>query len=60
MATQKKKTTGRKKTSSRSKKKKTASLRSEIFGVILVAIGIVGILQLGFVGKVFLRFLKCG
>lgn len=53
MATQKKKTTGRKKTSSRSKKKKTASLRSEIFGVILVTIGIVGILQLGFVGKGF-------
>lgn len=53
MATQKKKTTGRKKTSSRSKKKKSASLRSEIVGVILVAFGIVGILQLGFIGRVF-------
>ncbi|EPT8860485.1 TPA: DNA translocase FtsK [Listeria innocua] len=53
MATQKKKTTGRKKTSTRSKKKKSASFRLEITGAVLIAIGIIGILQLGFVGRGF-------
>ncbi|MBC1374240.1 DNA translocase FtsK [Listeria sp. FSL L7-0091] len=53
MATQKKKTTGRKKSSTRSKKKKSASFRLEITGAILIAIGIIGILQLGFVGRGF-------
>ncbi|MBF2646138.1 FtsK/SpoIIIE family DNA translocase [Listeria innocua] len=53
MATQKKKTAGRKKTSTRSKKKKSASFRLEITGAVLIAIGIIGILQLGFVGRGF-------
>lgn len=53
MATQKKKTTGRKKTSTRSKKKKSASFRIEITGIVLIAIGLIGILQLGFIGRVF-------
>ncbi|MBC1440522.1 FtsK/SpoIIIE family DNA translocase [Listeria innocua] len=53
MATQKKKTAGRKKTSTRSKKKKSASFRLEIMGAVLIAIGIIGILQLGFVGRGF-------
>ncbi|MBC1527158.1 DNA translocase FtsK [Listeria seeligeri] len=53
MATQKKKTTARKKTTSRSKKKKTASLRVEITGIVFIAIGLIGILQLGFVGRGF-------
>lgn len=53
MATQKKKTAGRKKTSTRSKKKKAASFRLEITGAVLIAIGIIGILQLGFVGRGF-------
>ncbi|EAA0093108.1 DNA translocase FtsK [Listeria innocua] len=53
MATQKKKTAGRKKTSTRSKKKKSASFRLEITGTVLIAIGIIGILQLGFVGRGF-------
>ncbi|MBC2153577.1 FtsK/SpoIIIE family DNA translocase [Listeria innocua] len=53
MATQKKKTAGRKKTSTRSKKKKSASFRIEITGAVLIAIGIIGILQLGFVGRGF-------
>lgn len=53
MATQKKKTTGRKKTSTRSKKKKSASFRIEITGIVLIAIGLIGILQLGFIGRGF-------
>ncbi|HBM4257742.1 TPA: DNA translocase FtsK [Listeria innocua] len=53
MATQKKKSAGRKKTSTRSKKKKAASFRLEITGAVLIAIGIIGILQLGFVGRGF-------
>ncbi|EHY9142326.1 DNA translocase FtsK [Listeria innocua] len=53
MATQKKKTAGRMKTSTRSKKKKSASFRLEITGAVLIAIGIIGILQLGFVGRGF-------
>ncbi|MBC1924348.1 FtsK/SpoIIIE family DNA translocase [Listeria innocua] len=53
MATQKKKSAGRKKTSTRSKKKKSASFRLEITGAVLIAIGIIGILQLGFVGRGF-------
>ncbi|HDA9567208.1 TPA: DNA translocase FtsK [Listeria innocua] len=53
MATQKKKTAGRKITSTRSKKKKSASFRLEITGAVLIAIGIIGILQLGFVGRGF-------
>ncbi|MHC5441200.1 FtsK/SpoIIIE family DNA translocase [Listeria monocytogenes] len=53
MATQKKKTSGRKKSSTRSKKKQSASFRLEITGVILIAIGVIGLLQLGFVGRVF-------
>ncbi|EAD5842077.1 TPA: DNA translocase FtsK [Listeria innocua] len=53
MATQKKKTAGRKKTSTRSKKKKSASFRLEITGAVLIATGIIGILQLGFVGRGF-------
>ncbi|EIM0150250.1 DNA translocase FtsK [Listeria monocytogenes] len=53
MATQKKKTSGRKKTSTRSKKKQSASFRLEITGVILIAIGVIGLLQLGFVGRGF-------
>ncbi|MBC2337449.1 cell division protein FtsK [Listeria innocua] len=53
MATQKKKTAGRKKTSTRSKKKKSASFRLEITCAVLIAIGIIGILQLGFVGRGF-------
>lgn len=53
MATQKKKTTGRKKTSTRSKKKKSASFRIEITGIMLIAIGLIGILQLGFIGRGF-------
>ncbi len=53
MATQKKKTSGRKKASTRSKKKQSASFRLEITGVILIAIGVIGLLQLGFVGRVF-------
>lgn len=53
MATQKKKTTGRKKTSTRSKKKKSASFRIEIKGIVLIAIGLIGILQLGFIGRGF-------
>ncbi|HAP0446929.1 TPA: DNA translocase FtsK [Listeria innocua] len=53
METQKKKTAGRKKTSTRSKKKKSASFRLEITGAVLIAIGIIGILQLGFVGRGF-------
>ncbi|EAE3382083.1 DNA translocase FtsK [Listeria monocytogenes] len=53
MATQKKKTSGRKKSSTRSKKKQSASFRLEITGVILIAIGVIGLLQLGFVGRGF-------
>lgn len=53
MATQKKKTSGRKKSSTRSKKKQSASFRLEITGVVLIAIGIIGLLQLGFVGRGF-------
>ncbi|EAD3747280.1 DNA translocase FtsK [Listeria monocytogenes] len=53
MAIQKKKTSGRKKSSTRSKKKQSASFRLEITGVILIAIGVIGLLQLGFVGRVF-------
>lgn len=53
MATQKKKTSGRKKLSTRSKKKQSASFRLEITGVVLIAIGIIGLLQLGFIGRVF-------
>lgn len=53
MATQKKKTTGRKKTSTRSKKKKSASFRIEITGIVIIAIGLIGILQLGFIGRGF-------
>ncbi|MBC1462531.1 DNA translocase FtsK [Listeria welshimeri] len=53
MATQKKKTTGRNKTSTRSKKKKSASFRIEITGIVLIAIGLIGILQLGFIGRGF-------
>ncbi|HAO6659430.1 TPA: DNA translocase FtsK [Listeria monocytogenes] len=53
MATQKKKTSGRKKSSTRSKKKQSASFRVEITGVILIAIGVIGLLQLGFVGRGF-------
>ncbi|MBC1979985.1 FtsK/SpoIIIE family DNA translocase [Listeria welshimeri] len=53
MATQKKKTAGRKKTSTRSKKKKSASFRIEITGIVLIAIGLIGILQLGFIGRGF-------
>ncbi|MBF2357167.1 DNA translocase FtsK [Listeria welshimeri] len=53
MATQKKKTGGRKKTSTRSKKKKSASFRIEITGIVLIAIGLIGILQLGFIGRGF-------
>ncbi|HCA3773317.1 TPA: DNA translocase FtsK [Listeria monocytogenes] len=53
MARQKKKTSGRKKSSTRSKKKQSASFRLEITGVILIAIGVIGLLQLGFVGRVF-------
>lgn len=53
MATQKKKTTGRKKTSTRSRKKKSASFRIEITGIVLIAIGLIGILQLGFIGRGF-------
>lgn len=53
MATQKKKTSGRKKSSTRSKKKKSASFRLEITGVVLIAIGIIGLLQLGFIGRGF-------
>ncbi|MBC2251808.1 DNA translocase FtsK [Listeria welshimeri] len=53
MATQKKKTTGRKKTSTRSKKKKSAAFRIEITGIVLIAIGLIGILQLGFIGRGF-------
>lgn len=53
MVTQKKKTTGRKKTSTRSKKKKSASFRIEITGIVLIAIGLIGILQLGFIGRGF-------
>ncbi|NVX21220.1 DNA translocase FtsK [Listeria monocytogenes] len=53
MATQKKKTSGRKKSSIRSKKKQSASFRLEITGVILIAIGVIGLLQLGFVGRGF-------
>ncbi|EAD2050690.1 DNA translocase FtsK [Listeria monocytogenes] len=53
MATQKKKTSGRKKSSTRSKKKQSASFRLEITGVILIAIGVIGLLQLGFVGRSF-------
>ncbi|MBC1805649.1 DNA translocase FtsK [Listeria sp. FSL L7-0993] len=51
MATQKKKTSGRKKSSTRSKKKQSASFRLEITGVVLIAIGIIGLLQLGFIGR---------
>ncbi|MDT0048400.1 DNA translocase FtsK [Listeria cossartiae subsp. cayugensis] len=51
MATQKKKTSGRKKASTRSKKKQSASFRLEITGVVLIAIGIIGLLQLGFIGR---------
>lgn len=53
MATQKKKTSGRKKSSTRSKKKQSASFRLEITGVVLIAIGIIGLLQLGFIGRGF-------
>ncbi|CWU57554.1 FtsK/SpoIIIE family DNA translocase [Listeria monocytogenes] len=53
MATQKKKTSGRKKSSTRSKKKQSVSFRLEITGVILIAIGVIGLLQLGFVGRGF-------
>ncbi|EAF4580872.1 DNA translocase FtsK [Listeria monocytogenes] len=53
MATQKKKTSGRIKSSTRSKKKQSASFRLEITGVILIAIGVIGLLQLGFVGRGF-------
>ncbi|EAF2387914.1 DNA translocase FtsK [Listeria monocytogenes] len=53
MATQKKKTSGRKKSSTRSKKKQSASFHLEITGVILIAIGVIGLLQLGFVGRGF-------
>ncbi|EAD4836994.1 DNA translocase FtsK [Listeria monocytogenes] len=53
MATQKKKTSGRKKSSTRSKKKQSASFRLEITGIILIAIGVIGLLQLGFVGRGF-------
>ncbi|EGC8431609.1 DNA translocase FtsK [Listeria monocytogenes] len=53
MATQKKKTSGRKKSSTRSKKKQSASFCLEITGVILIAIGVIGLLQLGFVGRGF-------
>ncbi|EJB4756901.1 DNA translocase FtsK [Listeria monocytogenes] len=53
MATQKKKMSGRKKSSTRSKKKQSASFRLEITGVILIAIGVIGLLQLGFVGRGF-------
>ncbi|HAA6506816.1 TPA_asm: cell division protein FtsK [Listeria monocytogenes] len=53
MATQKKKTSGRKKSSTRSKKKQSASFRLEITGGILIAIGVIGLLQLGFVGRGF-------
>lgn len=53
MATQKKKTSGRKKSSTRSKKKQSTSFRLEITGVVLIAIGIIGLLQLGFVGRGF-------
>ncbi|EHD4862489.1 DNA translocase FtsK [Listeria monocytogenes] len=53
MATQKKKTSGRKKSSTRSKKKQSASFRLEITRVILIAIGVIGLLQLGFVGRGF-------
>ncbi|EAD7690660.1 DNA translocase FtsK [Listeria monocytogenes] len=53
MATQKKKTSGRKKSSTRSKKKQSASFRLEITGVVLIAIGVIGLLQLGFVGRGF-------
>ncbi|MCE8066462.1 DNA translocase FtsK [Listeria monocytogenes] len=53
MATQKKKTSGRKKSPTRSKKKQSASFRLEITGVILIAIGVIGLLQLGFVGRGF-------
>ncbi|WP_459395858.1 FtsK/SpoIIIE family DNA translocase [Listeria monocytogenes] len=53
MATQKKKTSGRKKSSTRSKKKQSASFRLEITGVILIAIGVIGLLQLGLVGRGF-------
>lgn len=48
-----KKTSGRKKSSTRSKKKQSASFRLEITGVILIAIGVIGLLQLGFVGRGF-------
>ncbi|EQC2287703.1 DNA translocase FtsK, partial [Listeria monocytogenes] len=36
-----------------SKKKQSASFRLEITGVILIAIGVIGLLQLGFVGRGF-------
>ncbi len=55
----KRKTSGRKKSSTRSKKKQSASFRLEITGVILIAIGVIGLLQLGFVGRGFLLWLKC-
>ncbi|ENM0274290.1 DNA translocase FtsK [Listeria monocytogenes] len=58
MATQKKKTSGRKKSSTRSKKKQSASFRLEITGVILIAIGVIGLLQLGFVGRGFFALVE--
>lgn len=54
-----KKRSGRKKSSTRSKKKQSASFRLEITGVILIAIGVIGLLQLGFVGRGFLPWLRC-
>lgn len=51
MATQKKKTTTRKRTNARSKKKKNPIFRYEIIGLIFIAVGLIGIFHLGFIGE---------
>ncbi len=51
MATQKKKTATRKRTNSRSKKKNNPIFRFEITGLIFIALGLIGIFKLGFIGQ---------
>lgn len=46
-----KKTTTRKRTNARSKKKKNPIFRYEIIGLIFIAVGLIGIFHLGFIGE---------